>query len=221
MFRRLSKSAALAALVALPMSAQGHPHMFIDAGLSLFFDEAGQLTGVRVVWVYDEFTSLLIVEDRGLDPDADGVMTEAELTGFAGTDVDWTSGFLGDLYLSVGDQNVSLGPATDFDAAYENGFLASMHTRPLVEPLDLTETPVAIKVYDPSFYAAYTVALPLAIEQDVACGVSLEEADLQKAGRKLEEMINALPEDQFAEVQFPEVGAFYADTIFVTCDAGS
>lgn len=221
MFTQLSRWAAAAAMVTLPHAAMAHPHMFIDAGLSLFFDDAGRLSAVRVAWVYDDFSSLLITEDYGLDPDGDGVMTQAELDGFAGTDVDWESGFQGDLYLSINGTPVALGPATDFGAAYENGYLASMHTRPLAEPLDVSDTPLAIQVYDPSFYAAYSVALPLAIEDSASCKVTREAADLEEAGRKLEEMINALPDDQYAEIEFPQVGAYYADTIYVKCAAGS
>lgn len=204
-----------------PGVAPAHPHMFIDTGLTLFFDDDGRLSGVRVAWVYDDFSSLMIVEDRGYDDDADGVMTAQELDDFAGADVDWSSGFEGDLYLSVNGQPVALGPAEDFAAAYEQGYLASIHTRPLATPLDVSAAPLSIKVYDPSFYAAYTVALPVAMAQGTPCEVNVEKADVKKAGQILDKLISELPEDVFAEVEFPAVGEFYADTIFLTCDAES
>ena len=69
----------LAALMILPPAgALAHPHLFIDAGLELVYDDQGALSQVAVEWRYDAFYSLLIVEDLGLDPDGDGILTPQE-----------------------------------------------------------------------------------------------------------------------------------------------
>ena len=85
----------------LPISAAAHPHVFIDTGLEFIVDDAGQLTHVRVTWVYDEFYSLLVLEDMKLDQDADGVLTDAEEQVLAGFDAQWVEGYNGDLVVQA------------------------------------------------------------------------------------------------------------------------
>ena len=65
--------------ILLPLGAQAHPHIFVDTALALVTNAAGRPAGVEVTWRYDEFYSLLIFEDMGLDGDYDGTLTEAEL----------------------------------------------------------------------------------------------------------------------------------------------
>ena len=60
----------LALLPALPVGA--HPHVFADVGLALTLDARDRVVSVDVTWRYDDFFSLLILEDMGLDPDGDG-----------------------------------------------------------------------------------------------------------------------------------------------------
>ena len=88
MIRRVSQMRKwiwLTALAAWPTGAVAHPHVFIDATIEVIFDDKGLAEGVRIGWTYDEYFSLLIIEDRGLDPDYDNVLTpeaEAKLAGF-------------------------------------------------------------------------------------------------------------------------------------------
>ena len=107
--------------------AGAHPHIFVDTGLTFVTDDAGRLTGVEVLWSYDELYSLLILEDMSLDPDYDGVLTEAELAQLQGFDMQWMEGYAGDLYLTVAGQPVPLGPP---------------EPRPEGQPLDLVEGPL-------------------------------------------------------------------------------
>ena len=62
------------ALLAAPV-AQAHPHVFVEVGLRFVSQPDGRLSGVEVTWRYDDFFSLLVLEDRGLDPDGDMVLT--------------------------------------------------------------------------------------------------------------------------------------------------
>src|SRR6056297_2811011 len=59
-------------------AAWAHPHVFVDVTLRFLPDAEGRLTGVEVTWAYDDFFSLLVLEDRGLDADGDMILTEAE-----------------------------------------------------------------------------------------------------------------------------------------------
>ena len=63
------------ALLAAPLLA--HPHVFVDATVEVLTD-AGAVTGVRLVWSYDDFFSLMLTEDLGVDTDGDLILTDAE-----------------------------------------------------------------------------------------------------------------------------------------------
>jgi len=65
-------------------------------------DDRNRLTHVQITWEYDEFFSLLMTEDLGVDADYDGVLTEADLELLAGFDMNWIEGYNGDL---VGEQS--------------------------------------------------------------------------------------------------------------------
>ncbi|MEY8837883.1 DUF1007 family protein, partial [Cribrihabitans sp. XS_ASV171] len=39
-------------MACLPVPLAAHPHVFIDTGLELIFDDKGHLTHVRVEWAY-------------------------------------------------------------------------------------------------------------------------------------------------------------------------
>ena len=71
--------------LATPLGA--HPHIFVDTKLEVLVDAEGRLTHLRITWAYDEFYSLLVTEDRGLDPDYDGVLTDAEIASLNGFDM--------------------------------------------------------------------------------------------------------------------------------------
>ncbi len=67
-----------------PVAAEAHPHVFIDAGVEVIFDAEGRAEALRVTWIYDEFYSLMIAEERGLDPDYDGTATPDKTAGIVG-----------------------------------------------------------------------------------------------------------------------------------------
>lgn len=216
------RRAGLACLVALwPGLAPAHPHVFIDAGMNLIFDAEGRLSAVRVFWAYDEFYSMLLVEDAGLDPDHDGEIEQAALDAFAGTDVDWDAGFPGDLYLTRDADEIALAGPVDHGAHYQDGRIVTFHTRPLETPLTIGTPPVTAKVYDPTFFVAYDVTLPVTVEGTDACTVIRDPADLEEASRILNEKIDAIPDDGGLENDFPAVGEYYADAFRLTCSAGS
>lgn len=201
-----------------PKPATAHPHIFVEAGLTFLFDDAGQLAAVQVLWAYDEFFSLLLIEDRGLDPDGDGVLTEAEKTALAGTDVDWDAGFPGDLHLTFAGNPVALGPAMEHRADYAQGRVATSHIRPLLTRIDLDGAgPLAAKVYDPTFFVAYDVTQPVTASR-ADCQIVHTPADLAAAQVLVAEMMS---EQDYADDDYPEVGEAYADTFVLTCAAPS
>lgn len=211
----------LAALMILPpVGAWAHPHLFIDAGLELVYDDQGALEQVAVEWRYDAFYSLLIIEDLGLDPDGDGILTPEEEAALQGFDAAWEPGFDGRLYLGVEGRRIALRDGRDFTARYEDGQLVSRHWRDLETPLDGAQ-PLLVQVYDPEYYVQFSIPEPPAItgaecRADLRMGDPFAAADAyaRAVAEALGEGAETSPEQEMLVVDIGSVGA---DEVRVHC----
>ncbi|MAU50840.1 MAG: hypothetical protein CMN17_00345 [Roseovarius sp.] len=208
---------ALAALIAaLPLSpAAAHPHVFVDVALRFQDDGAGNLTGVEVTWSYDDFFSLLIFADMGLDPDGDGQLTEAELKRLRGFDlVEWPEGFEGDLYIHAGGQKIALDHPVPTGIRVEAGRIVATHTRSFGPvPAD----GLRVEPYDPTYYVDYTLAGPVILP--AGCAYTIREPDLDESQRAFRDMLAQLSAEQ--QYEGVEVGNLFSDTMVISCRAPS
>ena len=214
------RAVALALAVSLPLPVLAHPHVWIDTGVEVLFDAEGRAEALRLTWVYDDFYSMVLVEERGLDADHDGSATAAETAALQGFDMNWDTGFSGDTYLLSGEAPVPLGPPQDWTAKFEGGRLTSPHLRRIDPALPLTQ-PLRVQAYDPSFYNAYTIALPPTFTPALPQGCKAEVLAAEATAAN-EQLLAALAEygaDQDVEADFPAVGANFADELVVTCGA--
>ncbi len=62
--------APLIAALALPIPATAHPHIFVEAQVTVVFDDNGAMS-VKLDWFYDDLFSLLVTSDLGIDMDGD------------------------------------------------------------------------------------------------------------------------------------------------------
>lgn len=214
----------LAAALALggPGAALAHPHIFIDTGLRFAFDGQGRVTAVEITWVYDTLYSLSQITERGLDADADGRLTQDEAAALSGFDLQWDPGFAGDSYALLGAAPLSLSPPRDGSADYENGQIRSRHWRDLASPLALTDEPLILQVYDPSYYTAYKISFAPGLDgAPEGCSAQIYEPDRAAADAQLEAALAEYAGDASgAEADFPAVGAAYADEVRLTCPGG-
>ena len=210
--------ALLAALVPLPAAA--HPHVFIDTGFEIVIDETGALTHVRTTWVYDEFYTLLISEDMDIDQDFDGVLTEAEKQRLTGFDMQWIEGFNGDLEATLDGQPLTLSGPLEPTAVIEKGRIITTHLRAVEGAPRLAGRLLSLKPYDPTFYTAYSVALPVTLKGGDTCMVEAIEPDIDAAMEDMRQQLLRLDKDaDLEENGFPEVGAEFATDVQVSCPA--
>ncbi|MHA6347277.1 DUF1007 family protein [Roseivivax sp. CAU 1761] len=214
---------ALALATLLPGAPDAHPHVFIDAGFELVFDPDGQLEAVRIEWAYDEFYSLMLIEENGLDADADGVPDAAALAAFAGRDVAWEEGFPGDFTLERDGAAVALLGPVEHSARYEAGRYVTTHLRPLAHPFDPAGEAVAARVYDPTYFVAYDLPEPPGIAGRQGCRLDRDAADRAAAEAEYGERLSAIDagEDPFEEIELPDIGILFADRFVLTCAAAS
>ena len=212
-----------AALFALSLGlaagpATGHPHIFVDTGFELVFDDEGRLAAVRTAWVYDAFFTLLVVEDGGHDADADGEISAAELDGLRGFDMDWPEGFEGDVEIVQGNARARLGPPEAVTTDWRIGRLISTHLRRFDTPLDPAAGEIVIRPFDPSNYTAYTVVTETRFRGRGDCRAETWEPDLDAAARELQAALAELaPGIDIEEAGYPPVGGLFAEEVRVTC----
>lgn len=217
---RVSGWLAAACVAASGLPALAHPHIFIDAGATLIFDEHGRLGAVRIVWAYDSLFSLVVVEEMGLDPDFDGVLEPAETARLAGFDMNWIEGYAGDSYLLTGGAETGLSRPLEWQAAYDGGRVVSTHLRALEQRVDVGAEPVILQIYDPTYYNSYEITLPVRLENaPEGCAAQVFVPDPSAAS---DQLLAALQEfagsdDPFFEDDFPAVGALFAHEVRVTC----
>ena len=193
-------------------AAHAHPHIFVDAGLSLIRDAAGQISAVEVTWRYDELYSLILLEDYGLDQDFDMALTATEVTETLGFDLNWSGGFTGGLVLMQGDHALTLGPPVAVSMVLlAEGQIETVHRRPVIgaAPGDLVA-----QVYDPEFYVAFEMTLAM---DAVGCTPDLIRPDLDDAYAVLDAAMAEIGGAVAAEDNFPAVGAVFADKVVFQC----
>jgi ABC-type uncharacterized transport system substrate-binding protein len=211
---------AMSGLV-LSSPALAHPHQFIDTGVEVLFGSDGTAEALRITWTYDEMYSLLILEDRKLDPDYDGVLTPQELVALNGFDMEWDPGYQGDTYALLGETPLDLGRPQDWTVAFESGKIVSTHVRRLTSPAEVREVPLIVQSYDPSFYAAYSIIGSPVLSGTEDCSAQVFEPDLAAADTFLQQALAELNATGDVEGEFPAVGAAYSDEVRVTCAAPS
>ena len=205
----------LTLLAAGPVAA--HPHVFVTTTVEIRLDDDGRLVGVGIAWTYDDFFSLLMTEDLGLDPDGDLVLTDAETTALADY-MAWPADFEGDVYLTRNSAPLMLGPVEDHAIRFEAGRVTEAYVRPLAIPEDTITAPVDVRIYDPFYYVAYEISPQITVTGRDGCTATLVKADLNAAYALAEEALYGRPAaDVGPDEQFPEVGQAFADTVRVAC----
>lgn len=199
---------------ALP--AGSHPHIFVDAGLRLVRGPDGALSEVEVTWRYDALYSLLLIEDYGLDPDHDLVLTQDEITGMLGFDLNWGGGFEGGLALRQEGVDLALGrPEPVSMALLDTGQIQTTHRRAVLGARPTG--PIEAQIYDPEFYVAFEMILATDLSAAPGCSAELVRADLDAAYAILEAAIRDIGGAVAAEDNFPPVGAHFADRLVIAC----
>lgn len=202
-------------------AAGAHPHIFVDAGLQLHFDDQDRLAAVRVVWVYDEFYSMLLVDDLGLDQDYTGNISAQEREDLSGFDMNWVEGYEGDLKLRAGAEPLDLTGPLEWTADYRDGRIITTHLRAVQDPPEPEAGPLVFEVYDPTYYTSYTIALDAMIEGRDDCRSRVVEPDWEAAEDRLQGALDELTAEgagaQEIEADFPAVGAAFAHELWVQC----
>lgn len=165
---------ALLAALAMTRPAAAHPHIWIEATLAPVFDSE-QLVAFDVTWTFDDLYSELVRLD--FDQDGDGTLSPRELDALVGISAANLVEFSFFTHLRIGGERLRVSRVREFYAEVEeDGLILYRFRVPLPEPVDPAATPVAVGLFDDTYYVDI-----LLIEQDIAldpasgCSARLEE----------------------------------------------
>lgn len=211
---------ALLAVALMPAPALSHPHIFIDAGLELRMNDDGQLTHIKVTWAYDAFYSLLMAEDRGLDPDGNGELTEAEQAQLAGFDANWIPGFNGDLVVRVNGEEMKLSGPLEATGRMVEGRIVTTHIRDVLDQPTVKGDGLSVKAFDETYYTAYDLTLPVKLVGGDACEIKRFEPNVDNELSRMQSFLLSIDANaDLEEMDIPMMGESFATDVRVVCPA--
>ena len=75
--------------------------------------------------------------------------------------------------------------------------------------------PLLVQIYDPTFFVAYDVVLPVTVQGRDDCTVEQVPADLNAAYDKVESLLYGPDSVEYSEDSYPEVGDLFADQLLL------
>lgn len=214
------RTSIIASILAFMPAAQAaaHPHVFVEVGVTLVYAD-GLPSAVRLEWVYDDYFSLLLTSDLGIDQDGDANLTPQELDILTASVKDWPQDYAGDLEVLQNGAVIALGPKTNHTVTFEGGVVHETHTRPLIGSVD-AQGAVDVRPYDPYFYVAYDVLGQITVDGREGCIGSLQSPDLEAANALVEALLDGRSAaDVGATEEFPAVGHLFAQSVTFTCES--
>jgi ABC-type uncharacterized transport system substrate-binding protein len=207
-------------LLSLTQPAAAHPHVFVDTSLELEFAPDGRAEAIKITWTYDELFTLSVLEDRNLDPDGDGVLTDAETAALQGFDMQWPPDFPGNTYVLLGDKPLELSGPSAWTARVEGGQVTTTHLRHLLTPVRPESESLFIKSYDPEHYYAYSIVAAKLTGQSKGCGAVVFPYDQASADAALSAASAQYAASSDPNAPFPNIGEYFSDKVGVGCPKG-
>ncbi len=160
-----------AGLAARPAAA--HPHVWVDASLSLEMSD-GKVTALDIVWLFDEFYSELVRGD--FDQDGNGTLSQQELDALVGVSAASLSEHSFFTHLRIGDERPTVAAVRDFYIDDDGERVAYRFRVPLRQPVDVNKTPFAVGLFDEGYYVDIAVEDSKVAVPDPACKLIPKEA---------------------------------------------
>jgi ABC-type uncharacterized transport system substrate-binding protein len=214
--RPLAALALALGLGGVPLPAGAHPHVFIDTGVDFLFDDEGRLTHIRVSWLYDFMSSFFFLDELGIVEDPPGQIDAAAKAELAEYQSQWIEGYEGDSYLWDGDTRIGLSGPLEPRAEYHDGLVEIVFLRAVETPF-VPGADSVVKVYDPTYFSAYFVkGTPRLENAPEGCRASVRPFEPSTDLAALQQSLLSIPIDQDPEDS--EIGALFADRVYVSCD---
>ena len=185
-----------------PVAASAHPHVWVEARAQVLFDKAGDVSGIRNDWVFDEMYSAFAVQ--GLEK-GDKLATTKDLASLAKTNVDSLAEYDYFTYAKTGGHQLVFGKPIDYFLEERPDKRVVLHfTLPLATPTK-TGRALSFQIYDPTYFVDFELAAKDPVQlagapagcSDTVLGANpLVVADGQKVAKAFDTGLT--PSDDFA-----------------------
>jgi ABC-type uncharacterized transport system substrate-binding protein len=148
-----AQAASVLTLLALltPLPAFAHPHLFATARLGVVTDASGAVTGLDVVLVYDEGSTLAEMERIAVS--RPGPLDDAALTGALAEDVGYLKEFGYFVEIRHVNRRLAVKPAERVIASKATGLLYLAYHVPLEAPTRVSmDEPLTAAIFDPTYF---------------------------------------------------------------------
>lgn len=142
-------------LLALVAPAAAHPHIFIDAKVTVVFDANGAVAGLRHAWTFDSAFSAWMVQ--GLDTNGDRETSPEEMQDLADENMVGLADYGFYTYAGEGDALMAFTPRGDQRMVYQDGRVKLSYSADAVTPMPVGGR-FELAVYDPEYYVAISFA---------------------------------------------------------------
>jgi ABC-type uncharacterized transport system substrate-binding protein len=135
------------AVAARPAAA--HPHVFIDDVVTFLFTD-GKISGLRLLWTFDEVFSETLLED--FDTNRDGSFSASEIANIKKTSLSNLKKFGYFTHLWVDGRPFTTFDATDLMVTHKGDSVSYDMQITLANPLDPRHTKIETAIYDDTYY---------------------------------------------------------------------
>lgn len=205
----LRLAAAAAFLVAGVGVVLSHPHVAATVRSELVFGKNGTIAGIRYAWTFDEFFSEFATQ--GLDKNGDGIFSREELAELAKVNVETLQESDYFTFGKSGEGKLVFGAPTDYWLEHKDKLLTLRFTLPVKDGAQ--KSGVALDVYDPAYYVAFSFARENAVKLVNApanCSLQVKLPETVSAPQQTETLFNSLS-------RAGNLSAQIANSVVVTC----
>jgi ABC-type uncharacterized transport system substrate-binding protein len=194
-----------------------HPHVFVKAKAGFQIDSENHLQALRITWRYDAFTTLVLFDTLDLSSDSDGVLNDDDREKIIAGETQWPPGYNGDVHLTVADAPLDLTKPQNASADMINGEIIVSFDLPLATPTDMTGQRASLRLFDPSYYYAYSTSIDAGIQiTNTPCEVTDIPFEPDKTEAETLLVLSMLSREETPSE--PNIGARFADEILLTCN---
>lgn len=211
--KRLTTAFAMTLGSAVPLFA--HPHVFVDGGVDFIMADEATLEALSVTWLFDEFETLYDLSSRGIEPQPDGTLSEADREIIRAAYAEFPDDFDGSAHLTIDGEDIEMDWPSDVAVELVDGRLQLTLIRKLAEEIDLTDKDVDVAFYESTYFFAFSITNQPVFTGGDGCSHLVVPYIAGSQTDDVQESLAQLGREETPQIA--NVGELFADRIVVTC----